>query len=372
MRRTLVFSDVHLNAKTCGRSRYDELDETLRVIARFVKDIAYHDVVFLGDAVDPDAPDAMRCVARMCDFAQQIDRYETDGWYVAGNHDIAEDGYGTTMLSPIGFVGSNAVTIELPEKYVLGTSSCAFLPYPSKCNELNLADWVAANCDPNTRIVFGHLNLPGEGGASESFEMSRGKEHYWPLDAIDQACPDALLIGGHYHVGGQRSYRVPSGRILNVEIVGSPGPFAFGPEEACDPSIISIEHGPNSLPQMLRISLRELGAHPAKMVTVPLNAPVKDWEDARFVRIMAKRAADAAEVGKFVSAMMAKGINTKVEWSDNAPAPPSVDDGMPAFTAQDGIEIAQQLARDVQVADEQLKQEIVALTKLVAERQCST
>ena len=80
-------------------------------------------------------------------------------------------------------------------------------------------------------IIAGHLNLEGITAGSETTKMPRGREVYWPLDAIRECFPDALVLGGHYHE--RQLYQ-------GVQIIGSLARLTFG-EEDTQPAFIEVE-----------------------------------------------------------------------------------------------------------------------------------
>jgi len=62
--------------------------------------------------------------------------------------------------------------------------------------------------------------------------MPRGRDVFWPLDALREVCPDALLVGGHHH--RRQIYR-------GVQVVGAlAGPLVFG-EEDLRPGYLVLE-----------------------------------------------------------------------------------------------------------------------------------
>ncbi len=54
--------------------------------------------------------------------------------------------------------------------------------------------------NPHVDAVFGHLMLEGIGPGSETRDMPRGRNVFWPTEVIAECWPKALLVGGHYHV----------------------------------------------------------------------------------------------------------------------------------------------------------------------------
>jgi predicted MPP superfamily phosphohydrolase len=66
--KILFFSDIHLDAKTDGRLRLNELEQVLDFCYGLVKSENVDVVVFGGDACDPDGPYAFKCVSALAAF----------------------------------------------------------------------------------------------------------------------------------------------------------------------------------------------------------------------------------------------------------------------------------------------------------------
>ncbi len=372
--KILQFSDLHLDARTCGVSRFDELSSVLDEVQVLATTEKCTDVVFSGDACDPDSTDAVRCITRLARFNFALNEVNIKTHWLPGNHDVIEDGHGSTMLDPLEWTGGLTYMHARPSvgQYEQGDVRIGWLPYPSKSTSYDpLAEVMAWPTD--VKLVFGHLNLPGMAHGSESVEMARGRELYWPLDALRQYLPGAALFAGHYHVGGPHVVSTPRvGGVTSysqVEIVGAPAAFAFGPEEKVDPAVLIIEaekHGVSFTRRKLTHKRK------GKLKTISLGAPRSEWEDVSFARVLVKPTDSQMQINKFRDQLMLTVSGVKLEMASNLAGPASVvEEATPMVTAEDGIAIAKQLAKDFATADTALKQEIEALTDLVAERACS-
>jgi hypothetical protein len=111
---------------------------------------------------------------------------------------------------------------------VLPDASALFLPHPTlvKPYDPEAVVRVAFEAEWKTKgiVVFGHLNASGIlMSGSESDEMARGREYYWPLHVIPKA-PHIVCVGGHIH----RAQLFEPEKGAALHIVGSPVRFTFG------------------------------------------------------------------------------------------------------------------------------------------------
>lgn len=170
--------------------------------------------MFLGDLCDPDSPNLIRCIRRMQYF---VNRLSHDGgigsWLLAGNHDVLEDGHGTTVLDPIG---SDAGVMASPmaiQPFEPGPKF-AFLPYVPIAMAYDpeevVRGWHREGFVPD--LIAGHLMLDGISAGSETEDFPRGRDVFFPIDLCRELFPDAIMIAGHYH--RRQVYR-------GVHVVGS-------------------------------------------------------------------------------------------------------------------------------------------------------
>jgi hypothetical protein len=230
----LVFSDVHRDAVTMGVPRFDELTETLEEIKTIAFNHGCNSMVFNGDWCDPDSPRTLRCIESAAEFAAGMKRdLGVESYWVNGNHDVVEDGHGTSVLSVLSAIDGVEV-VSGPDEFVQDGVSIAFLPFTARAKNYDPEKW-AKVFETETRWVFGHLNLIDFVPGSETEEMPRGRDVIWPTKQLANRCPKAKLIGGHYHGGT---------RFDGVEIIGSPAIFTFG-EEGNKPrvGVLSLESG---------------------------------------------------------------------------------------------------------------------------------
>ena len=233
--RLLITSDWHLDASTAGFDRFDDVSDA---VDRTVAALGAHDVaayLFLGDLCDP-GPRAHRAVDRACAVAREIDAVGVPSFWLTGNHDVVEDGTGSHAMMPLAHLGGRVRLIDSPQLFLIkspdGDEINAFaLPFVPRARAYDPDELVRSYDGPVPRVVVGHLNLEGIGPGSETEDMPRGREVFWPLAAIREKWPNALLVAGHYH--RRQLY-------AGVYVVGALERLTFG-EENYEPGFLVID-----------------------------------------------------------------------------------------------------------------------------------
>src|SRR5574341_974145 len=231
----VLVSDVHIDAVTSGVQRFDEV---ARSISETVKAAAQLKAFwcFLGDWCNPDSPRAFRSSAHAVAVAAELQRQGSKSIWLAGNHDVVEDGKGTTTLSPLreaASVFTDVTVCERPSLHVFEEERIAFwcLPYAARVGHYDADKFVrtyARSTDGYENVVLGHLTLQGIEPGSETKDMARGRDMDWPLEAIRECLPDAKVFGGHYHRRQE---------FAGVQIVGSIARFRHD-EEGHEPGYL--------------------------------------------------------------------------------------------------------------------------------------
>lgn len=242
--RALVCSDLHLDATTAGFPRFADIERNVQRAVNRAKELRAT-FIFLGDLCDPDSVSAHRCVERAARWAQELSDEGLRSVWVAGNHDVVEDGSGATTLSPLrgAFGDERLVTVvESPKSIDLGEVRLACLPYPSRARAYDpheaLVEMVGDYDGP--LLVAAHLQVDGAEMASETYDMPRGRDVAFPwLYASDEARPNTLLMNGHYH-RPQEIERLGT----TLLIPGAPERLRFD-EIDHEPSFLVVEYGPD-------------------------------------------------------------------------------------------------------------------------------
>lgn len=248
--RLLLVSDLHLDWHTRGRPRFDDLAKafsTIVPIAIEQKAIVF----FLGDLCDPDRNlSPMRCVEFAMSIAVELADHDIASHWLAGNHDVIEDGSGTTTLTPFRALTSSAYyrshifLHERPNISQLGDGwNLLALPYTPLSHAYDPVEWAAhVQNDPTPLIVISHLMIEGIVAGEETTEMPRGRSVLLPLGMLTQRAGWTLILNGHYH---QRRVTPEGLRGRDVVIPGSLGALTFS-EENHQPGFLIISELPNA------------------------------------------------------------------------------------------------------------------------------
>lgn len=219
----LVTSDWHGDAFTCGLARFDDVARSARATVELAKRERCDGYVFMGDLADP-GPRAHRCSALAIELASDLARAGIWSRWLVGNHDVVEDGSGSSTLSPLASFAARVFRAadlsqpdlvgvwDTPEWWHLSPFSeeiyAISLPHPARGRSYDPVEFIRSVAgipvDHRAVIIFGHLTVPGIEPGSETREMPRGREVRYPIEAIRERWGDrAVMLNGHYH----RSYR---------------------------------------------------------------------------------------------------------------------------------------------------------------------
>lgn len=232
----VVVSDLHLDAITDGVHRGPEIAAALDVAVEYA---IKHRAGFmcLGDISDPMSPRSIWAMSKCVEASSMLAHHEVPQIWLPGNHDVLEDGTGEHTMMPIAALENELLHVpHRPSIAYIGSLTVMCLPFTPVANNYDPAEFVA-NCaltkhiDIEPDVIIGHLNMHGITGGSESTEYARGRDVFWPIDAIRTHYPRALLLGGHYH-----DRQVFDG----VQIVGSMARLTYG-EAEIDPGFLVVE-----------------------------------------------------------------------------------------------------------------------------------
>jgi len=207
MTKLVCVSDLHLDVVTDGAPRAYEIETCMMVASERAYDIMQGSkgntpenvlFIFAGDLTDPHSPRCHRAIAAAVRCARGLDRHRIDSVWMTGNHDVFDDGSGDHTLLALGALGGGVAAVDAPHVLHIGGKSIVFLPFTALSNAYSPDEYIRQLSNPPD-VVIGHLNLEGITPGSESSEYARGRSVYWPIEALRECCPDAMLIGGHYH-----------------------------------------------------------------------------------------------------------------------------------------------------------------------------
>jgi DNA repair exonuclease SbcCD nuclease subunit len=240
--RVVVASDFHGDHVTHGVSRFDDVE--LAVSASVEAAIAMNadGYFFLGDLCDPDDPGAViRCSTLAMRVACTLAGEGIPSIWIAGNHDVLEDGSGATTLSPLGALvtlvnaGVWAPLAENPCLIPFGDYEVMALPFVPTDRSYDPEKEAARMMQAATRpvIVLSHLTVPGVQPGEETADLPRGRDVIYPVEATKGA---VLRLQGHYH----RRQTVDLGVGPPMHIPGSLVRLTFN-EENNEPGYLIVE-----------------------------------------------------------------------------------------------------------------------------------
>lgn len=243
--KVVISSDWHPDHVTHGVSRFAEVrDAAHATVDRAIEEGAGL-YVFCGDLCNPDRGSSVfRCVELAIEIAMRLSLKNIKSAWIAGNHDVIEDGTGDTTLSPMRAFASASRAVRVFERpgvfRVDGRDptddvDLIALPFSATSHaydvEAAIVDAAARpNADPRKTIIASHLNIAGVLPGEESAEMARGREIWLPVETATKAAKH--VVNGHYH----RRQRTKDG----VWIPGSLACFTFG-EEGNQPSFLVLD-----------------------------------------------------------------------------------------------------------------------------------
>lgn len=231
-----MVGDPHLDAVSLGAARFGEVYDALKETVRYAADTGADGWVCLGDLFDPDSgPVVYRALDAIIYLASYLSDRGVPSLWIAGNHDVVEDGTGTTTLTPLRNIYSRPEfrchVAEVPSVVRLksGAPEIVALPYAATSHSYDPADFLRNRSGLDTKIVAGHLVVPGVSPGDEAMEYARGRDVFFPAEEAQGAL---AMVNGHHH----RRQRSPQG----VLIPGSLARLTFG-EADHEPGFIVVE-----------------------------------------------------------------------------------------------------------------------------------
>lgn len=247
--KIVVTSDWHLDASTAGFDRFGDVSAAAEEVVKAAVAERADLFAFLGDLCDPDANRAPRCVAFAIDVAQRLRNRGIRSRWLAGNHDVIEDGSGTSTLAPLaaaaGAVGISDITggpppapwvavVDRPGVEMIDGVAFVWLPFVPRCASYEAPEFVrGVEIGDEVPVVVGsHLSVAGIDPGSETHDMPRGRDLWLPREVIRERWGSrAFVLNGHYHAA-----HVEAGLL----IPGSLARLTFG-EEGHTPGFAIVE-----------------------------------------------------------------------------------------------------------------------------------
>lgn len=236
--RVLAISDCHADARLFGVSRFDEVEAAMLDSVRVAVERRVDRYLFCGDLCDPDSGvGVFRCVELALRVALALSAAGITSDWLAGNHDVCEDGSGDTTLSPLRALSDGLVHVhEGPGWSCFGEGvSLLALPFTAASEPYDPEEYVARTwgryAGAGERVVVAtHLGIEGVQPGEETRDMPRGRDVLYSKRLVASRNPLAQ-VAGHYH---ERQV------FEGIQIVGAPARFAFG-EKNNEPGFLVLE-----------------------------------------------------------------------------------------------------------------------------------
>ena len=227
--KIIFASDFHADVHTQGVDRYPEIEAAVMESVNHAVAVGADMYIFCGDLADPHNPRSHRA-SRLAHKADDALKDEViQRLWLTGNHDVLEDGTGESVLSSLGETSCllsrprlfKAWSKEEGSSVHFHTLNIVALPFTPTSHSYDPVEFIAnQNIDNDLPIlVIGHLNLKGITAGSETIDMPRGRDVFWPVDEIKAKWPKAIMVGGHYHE--RQVYK-------GVQIIGSLARLTYG------------------------------------------------------------------------------------------------------------------------------------------------
>ena len=201
--KIVATGDWHLDRVTAGVERFDEICQSIEEVLAYVEGQRPDLFVFLGDLCNPDTARAWAASAASIRVAKFIAERNVPQMWLVGNHDVADDGRGSSTLSPLAEAATNlagCIVAEVPQLVGYFDVGVLALPYVSRARLYDPVDVVAKLEVRHARhVVLSHPCLEAARQGSESAEMARGREMYLPAEKLKQRLPGLVALNGHYH-----------------------------------------------------------------------------------------------------------------------------------------------------------------------------
>lgn len=236
--KILVSSDWHLDSVTAGVERFNDLKAAVWELYHFAKAERVDLFMFLGDLCDPDTSRAYRAMAFSIEVALTFADDGIPSIWITGNHDVIEDGHGSSTLLPLhkAVACRNVTVVDRPMPVVQHMPiNLIALPYTPRSHNYDPEAYVRGletkRITTEPTVIAAHLNIEGIGPGSETTDLPRGRDVFLPVAAIRERWPDAIVLNGHYHK--RQTFN-------GVHIPGSLERLTFGEEEN-EPGYLLVE-----------------------------------------------------------------------------------------------------------------------------------
>lgn len=244
----VLTSDWHEDWKTSNVPRAEDVCKAALRSVEVARDVGADAYGFCGDLADPDDPLAvLRATRLFVEVLYRVSQLPKKPFVFAipGNHDVGEDGTGTTTLEPIkGLPHTTMCLFDQPAYYpCVGdvVVDLIALPFVPTSHDYDPAEFVRTCREKmpaqSITLVVGHLSIPGVQPGEEVKDLARGRNVVLPLEEIAKLPGKVVVVNGHYHRAQTYEDKMTG---VRVHIPGSLVRLTHGEEEH-EPSILVLE-----------------------------------------------------------------------------------------------------------------------------------
>ena len=244
MTTVVAVSDLHLDVRTTGVRRFDEVARTLRQAKGEAIRRKVDLFICAGDLGDPDSGSIVYRLLALClETAFDLDRAGIPHLWVKGNHDGKS---GESLFTPIAALAdgvvSNARVCEEPAYWGGEEYDVLALPhseYDPAQFVREFAGWKEESKSEVPTLVVSHLfPIPGIEPGEETSEMPRGGPRPLPCEELARIPGRVVVLSGHYH---RRQVYQPSVKgCPPVYVIGSIATLSYGEESNGDPGFLVV------------------------------------------------------------------------------------------------------------------------------------
>lgn len=197
MTKHVIISDLHPDASTAGFPRFGDVEKAMFEAADYANENEADTFIFAGDLItnDPSIDLTLRCVDLLFRTLDRLNK-GIRRCLIPGNHDVFEDGLGTTVLD---LFERDYWLYKEPDMHE-GIVFFPFTPSSHRYDPSEMCEQMRLDAmDQDVRLVVGHLNLEGINVGSEYNDFPRGREVFFPIEEAKRCFPNAVLCNGHIH-----------------------------------------------------------------------------------------------------------------------------------------------------------------------------
>lgn len=195
--KIVATTDWHMDRSTSGFNRFDDVEAAVVESVNLAIEQKADAYLMLGDLADPGSRLSYRAIQFAIAVGRQMEAAGVRVAFVPGNHDVIETGFGDHVMLPL--IGAGLTVLDRPGATMLGKLPVVALPFTPASHTYDPAEAIPRRGNPGAVLVVGHLCAEGAEHGSETEDMPRGRDVFWPTAEVRTRIRGAVMVGGHYH-----------------------------------------------------------------------------------------------------------------------------------------------------------------------------